>query len=131
MHYIYLTNNVVTDQAQVDPFNIFAPEYAEGFIEAADEVTFGWTYEDGQFSPPPGPTPQDLLAQCKAKAGELLSATDWVENPSVSNASSSVYLTNKVDFLTYRDAVRVLAVFPVEDPVWPEKPEEKWGSSLK
>lgn len=53
MHYVYLTNNIVTDQAQVDPFTIFSTNYAEQFIEALDEVTFGWSYEDGEFIAPP------------------------------------------------------------------------------
>jgi len=41
MKYVYLTNNVVTDQAQVDPYNVFNAAYASQFIEAPDEVAFG------------------------------------------------------------------------------------------
>lgn len=55
MHYVYLTNNAVTDQAQVDPFTIFSPSYAEQFIEAPDEVTFGWSLKDGEWTAPAVP----------------------------------------------------------------------------
>lgn len=62
MHYVYLTNSVVTDQAQVDPFTIFNPGYASQFIEAPDEVTFGWKLEGENWVAPvtPEPTPEDI-----------------------------------------------------------------------
>lgn len=63
MKYVYLTNNIVTDQAQVDPFTIFNESYAEQFIEAPDEVTHFWKLEDGQWIAPPGPTPEEILAE--------------------------------------------------------------------
>jgi hypothetical protein len=53
MHYVYLTNTIVTDQAQVDPFSIFSAPYAEQFIEAPDEVTCNWKLEDGNWVAPP------------------------------------------------------------------------------
>ena len=130
MHYVYVTDGVVTDQAQVDPFTIFAPSYAEGFIEAADEVTFGWTYADGEFSPPPGPTPEEIQAQNKQQASSLLSATDWTEAPSVSDVTNTPYLENVSDFIAYRIALRAIAVNPPTTPVtaWPPKPDEVWSS---
>jgi hypothetical protein len=53
MHYVYLTNTIVTDQAQVDPFSIFSAPYAAQFIEAPDEVTFGWSLVGGEWVAPP------------------------------------------------------------------------------
>lgn len=131
MHYVYVTDGVVTDQAQVDPFTIFAPSYAEGFIEAADEVTFGWTYADGQFSPPPGPTPEQIQAQNKAQASSLLLATDWTATVDITDpAYSDPYLTNQDAFLSYRSQVRKIAVNPPTTPVvdWPVKPDTAWSS---
>lgn len=128
MHYVYLTNNVVTDQAQVDPFSIFAPEYAQEFIEAADEVTFGWILKDGDFVPPPGPTPDELKAECKAQAMSLLASTDWVNQPDVRDPANSPHLINAAEFDAYRLAVRQYAVYPVADPVWPTLPDEQWSN---
>lgn len=131
MHYVYVTDGVVTDQAQVDPFTIFAPSYAEGFIEAADEVTFGWTYADGQFSPPPGPTPEQIQAQNKAQAESLLQATDWTATIDINDPQySNPYLENQDAFLSYRSQVRAIAVNPPTTPVvdWPVKPDEVWSS---
>lgn len=129
MHYVYLTSNVVTDQAQVDPFTIFAPTYAEGFIEAADEVTFGWTYEDGQFVPPPGPTPADIQAQNKNAAISRLQETDWAATVDITDPNySDPYLGNQGDFLLYRSAIRKIAVNPpsVEVKDWPTVPDAVW-----
>jgi hypothetical protein len=69
----------------------------------------------------------DPLVACKQKGQQLLQATDWVEIPSVTNTASVPYLTNAVDFLTYRSAVRSLAINPVESPVWPAMPAEEWS----
>ena len=72
MHYVYLTNTIVTDQAQVDPFTIFSTNYAEQFIEALDEVTFGWSYEDGEFiAPPPPPIVIPVLTMRQARLALL------------------------------------------------------------
>lgn len=63
----------------------------------------------------------------KDYAHQLLLETDWVENPSVSNSSLEVYLTNKNDFDTYRLALRMLAVNPTISPTWPIKPKATWS----
>lgn len=122
MHYVYLTNNIVTDQAQIDPFKIFNKEYAEQFIEAPDEVTFGWKLNNGSWEPPPGPTPEEIQAQNKQQATALLSQTDWTQ-------VADVPLLNKQDFVDYRAAVRAVAVNPPTTPaVFPEMPQEIWSS---
>ena len=129
MHYVYLTNDIVTDQAQVDPFTIFAPGYAEGFIEAPDDVTFGWQLIGGEWFAPYVP-PVDWVAINKQTAQGLLSATDWTELPSVSDPTSNPHLLNKADFVAYRDQVRAIAVNPPSTEVdpWPTKPNEQWSS---
>ena len=65
--------------------------------------------------------------ECKAKAIELLSATDWVEYPSVSNISFSPHLKNQNEFINYRVSVRQLATSPIENPTFPSLPNEVWG----
>lgn len=57
---------------------------------------------------------------CKDKAKQLLAASDWTQAPDVN-------LTNKSEFATYREKLRDLVFNPVDNPVWPTEPEEKWG----
>jgi hypothetical protein len=127
MKYVYLTDNLVTDQCQIDPYNVFSEGYASEFIEAPDEVTFGWLLENGEWFPPAGPTPEQIQAQNKSQSMSLLQATDWVELPSVSDPTSTPYLTNANEFLSYRSALRAIAVNPPSEPaVFPSKPDEVW-----
>lgn len=66
-------------------------------------------------------------AACKQQAMQLLSETDWVNQPDVRNPAVSPHLANGADFDTYRLAVRQYAVYPVADPVWPVLPVEVWA----
>lgn len=130
MHYVYLTDNVVTDQAQVDPYSIFNSGYASQFIEAPDEVTFEWSLVNGSWEPPPGPTPEDIQAQNKTDATSLLQQTDWTCTVDITNPQySNPYLMNQDAFLAYRSTVRAIAVNPPTTPaVFPPKPDEVWSS---
>ena len=64
---------------------------------------------------------------CKAKASELLYATDWTTIPDVADPANSPYLTNQADFIAYRNQLRSLAVNPVVDPTWPTLPTAVWA----
>lgn len=133
MHYVYLTNSVVTDQCQVDPYSVFSESYASQFIEAPDEVTFGWSLVNGQWvapPAPPAPTPEEIQAQNKAEASQLLSATDWTTIPDVSDpVVSNPYLTNAAEFAAWRSQVRAIAVNPPTTPaVFPTQPTEQWSN---
>jgi hypothetical protein len=64
----------------------------------------------------------------KQQAEQLLQETDWVEVPSVSDPANTPHLTNAADFLSYRLALRTIAVNPpVTVGQWPAKPEEIWS----
>lgn len=129
MHYVYLTNTIVTDQAQVDPFSIFSAPYAAQFIEAPDEVTFGWSFVNGEWIAPAGPTPEEIQAQNKQQASALLYQTDWTTIADVADPINSPYLANQAEFITYRNLVRNTAVYPPTTPVvFPAVPTEVWGS---
>lgn len=65
--------------------------------------------------------------QVKVTATGLLSATDWVEVPSVSNTENTPHLTNYAEFISYRLAVRAIVVDPVLNPEWPKLPTEAWN----
>jgi len=69
------------------------------------------------------------FAACKSQATKLLYETDWTTIADVADPTKSQpYLLNQAEFTAYRSAVRVLAVYPVADPVWPVKPAEQWSS---
>jgi hypothetical protein len=97
----------------------------------SDTAQIGWTYVDGQFIAPPvpAPTPEELIAQCKATAQGILSSTDWTSIADVADPlKSNPYLVNQAAFISYRSTVRNLAVNPVENPVFPNPPTEEWSS---
>jgi hypothetical protein len=72
---------------------------------------------------------QAPLDACKKQASELLYETDWTTIADVADpAKSQPYLLNPQDFVTYRSALRKLAVYPEASPVWPTKPQEQWSS---
>jgi hypothetical protein len=66
---------------------------------------------------------------CKKQASQLLYETDWTTIPDVANPStSSPYLLNQGAFIAWRSQIRALAVNPVANPVFPDKPTEQWSS---
>jgi len=100
------------------------------WADCADDVTTEWSYVDGEFVEPTPVVPTPPTAdENKATASKLLLDTDWVELPSVSDTSEPTYLTNKADFMTYRSAVRAIAVDPQSgDLEWPIKPASIWNN---
>lgn len=63
----------------------------------------------------------DKAAANKDKASKLLAETDWVVLPDVTT------LTNKDEFVTYRAALRQIAVNPTANAVFPDKPATVWA----
>ena len=97
----------------------------------SDTAQIGWEYINGQFIAPPvpTPTPEELIAQCKATATSILQNTDWTSIADVGDPTkANPYLMNQADFVAYRSTVRGYAVNPVVDPVWPTAPTEQWSS---
>lgn len=89
--------------------------------------TLGWTVEP--MTPEQRAAyEQGQRAGNKARAMGLLQETDWSEIPSVSNASLTPHLVNYEDFITYRTALRSIAVNPPVTASWPTKPTEQWSS---
>jgi len=62
---------------------------------------------------------QSQKDDCKAKAKQLLSQTDWAVLPDVG-------LANSADFVTYRAILRGLVISPVVDAVFPDVPKAVW-----
>ena len=63
---------------------------------------------------------QAPLNACKAKAKELIAATDSAVLPDVN-------LKNKTEFETYRATIRGLITNPVAEPEWPTEPQPIWS----
>ena len=72
---------------------------------------------------------QQIQAQNKATASQLLTESDWTTQASVADpAVSNPHLTNQADFLAYRSQVRAIAVNPPTTPAtFPVKPTETWS----
>jgi hypothetical protein len=68
--------------------------------------------------------------QNKDKAVRLLTESDWTATESIIDpAVSNPYLTNQSEFLSYRSALRDIAVNPAEGFIdFPTKPNEVWSS---
>lgn len=97
------------------------PEYVNG-----NAVGIDWIYSNGVFTPPPTP---DYSAQNKEQAESLLKETDWTATIDIADpAYSNPYLTNQAEFLSYRSAVRSIAVNPPTTLAeFPNKPVEQWS----
>lgn len=65
-------------------------------------------------------TAEQPLKDCKAKAKQLIAATDWSILPDVN-------ITNKADFEAYRATLRGYIIDPVAEPQWPEEPQPIWS----
>jgi hypothetical protein len=87
-----------------------------------------WT-EANTPVPPPPPAPP-TAEQNKETATAKLQATDWATIPDVADPlKSNPYLSNAQDFVTYRNAVRQYAVYPVAGDInWPAVPQEVWAT---
>ena len=69
---------------------------------------------------------QANITACKQEASQRLYDTDWTTIADVANPVNSPFLSNQADFIVYRNAVRKLAVNPVANPTFPDKPDQIW-----
>jgi hypothetical protein len=100
------------------------------WVDCPDDVLSGYLYKNNNFvAPTPPITPPPTAGENKTIAQNKLKNSDWIELPSVSDPSSNPYLLNKDEWITYRNAVREIAVNPIEGFLqWPTKPTENWSS---
>lgn len=64
----------------------------------------------------------------KSMARQLLTMTDWVNQPDVYDPEINPHLTNRDEFIAYRAALRAILVNPVGGILdWPTKPTEQWS----
>ena len=65
---------------------------------------------------------EKLKQSNKDKAAKLLTESDFYDLPNTANK-----ITNIADIIAYRDALRVIALNPTVDVVFPEKPTTIWS----
>ena len=67
----------------------------------------------------------------KGQASILLQDTDWTTASDISNPLlSNPYLANQEEFITYRNIIRQIAVYPTDGYLtWQEKPKAIWQTS--
>jgi len=65
---------------------------------------------------------QSIIAKnnCKSKAKQLISNTDWSVLPDVN-------ITNKSEFESYRNILRNYIINPIENPEFPIEPQPVWS----
>jgi hypothetical protein len=93
----------------------------------------GDTYEGLQwYDVSPKPTKEELDSQweeiqsiiaknnCKSKAKQLISNSDWSVLPDVN-------ITNKSEFESYRSIIRNYIINPIENPEFPIEPQPIWS----
>ena len=94
--------------------------------EWADNAMAAWTVANTPVPPPP-PVPP-TAEQNKTTASQLLANTDWTTIPDIANpAVNDPYLANQDEFITYRNEIRKIAVYPTAGYlVWATPPIEVW-----
>ena len=63
------------------------------------------------------------IEEVKAYAKQLLEKTDYT-------VLADVNLTNKQEFITYRNTVRISIFYPSINVQFPQEPDPIWGSSV-
>jgi hypothetical protein len=69
-----------------------------------------------------------LVIGYKLKAAKLLAETDWTQYPDVNNTLVTPHLLNKVEFDTYRLALRAIVVSPSATAEFPTLPSAQWST---
>lgn len=119
----------------VFPLQIVTPPYHDPLTQAlvlADAVLVNgvWTqvYQVAALSPEQIEQNENQAKTAnKKQASSLLTETDWVEIPSVSDSANIPHLINYAEFMSYRLALRSIAVNPPVSAVFPAKPNEVWS----
>lgn len=115
-------------QVAATPFDVCAPFFWESCPEYVQPDVWFYELVGGVVEWKQTPPPTTPANQNKVKAERLLAETDWVNQPDVIDPNVNPHLLNHADFITYRAALRTIAVNPQPGVlVWPTKPQEQWS----
>lgn len=106
----------VVAQVEQEEFEMAPPCF---WVECPDNIIAGqYTYNNGVFDLITYPSP--TATENKLFAMQLLKDTDWTVLPDVG-------LENKEDWISFRAAIRAIALNPAEgDMTWPRMPPNTW-----
>lgn len=101
----------------------FSSDYTDKKPPTPDYVYIVWSEKDNNWI-----TDIKLKSDydknlCKQIAKGRIAQYDWIMDD-----TTTPKLLNKQDFFTYRSKLRLLILNPVENPTWPEVPQEVWGN---
>ena len=114
-------------QSEYFPFSASPHDVEAHGVQIYSECVSGkWGLIEDYVEPVRPPIPAEIN---KAIAGQLLADTDWAMVSDVSDAElSDPYLTNKSEFVAYRNEVRAILRNPTPGVInWPENPSAKWS----
>lgn len=121
-YHIFITNAYPSEyDAQWQNIEEVTPVLKDGEYHQTYKIT-------DKFSPEEKNSIQEQQSrgQNKTRAEQLLKETDWAENPSVSDVTKAVYLSNFDEIMEYRMALRLIAIDPQVVVEFPKKPENVW-----
>lgn len=125
------TTNLVINIVEYETEETVIPPGFEAPLLCVPSETgnIGGKYENGQIINP-APVFVITAQMNKDMASAYLQQTDWTTIPDVSDPlKSDPYLTNSAEFVTYRNAVRAIAINPVPGQLdWPVQPSPQWSS---
>ena len=129
--YLFADNTKILCQIQIDNNNTWQ-DYLAGNDDS--EIHGQGLYADliaGKYGAiAPYVEPIATAQENKDKASLLLSQTDWVNEPDVYDTTVNPHLLNRDEFITYRAALREIAVNPVDGNVeFPIKPTAQWSTA--
>ena len=120
-----MQDNVVAEvSTDANIFEVAEPLF---WVDCPD-TTVAYQYEYVNKTIVKIPVPEITAEQNKQTATGLLQATDWTTIADVGNPQmSNPYLANKVEFITYRNAIRNIAVYPTAGDIdFPDMPNSNW-----
>jgi hypothetical protein len=121
-----IQNNLVAQvENDINIFDVAEPLY---WMTCPDNVQAGWYYNEGVYIDyNPNPT-LPTAEENKLQATLLLQQSDWTSIADVGNPEmSNPYLGNQSEWISYRGALRQIAVYPVDGLMtFPEQPLENW-----
>ena len=115
MKYAYIQDNTVAQVLRVPPSNIYAPEFAEQFIECPDEVEPGWLWDGDSFLQPPGPS----LADLKAAKNDEINAARLAANFSTFQHAGKAIACDQLSRSDIDGTNGFVAIYGALPPGWP------------
>lgn len=136
-----LTSNVTTDDGLLEcELPNYNPETLVPFTNSAEVEAFALTiggnlnYFVPKLSDEEKQAVKDAAASAMntTRAKQELLASDWCENASVRDTSSSLYLTNVAEFDAYRLGLRAIVVNKIDQvEEWPVAPTAVWSNAVE